>query len=54
MKLARVGVAGLVVAFLIFFISTSPDAAANIFHGTWRLAANVAHGIRDFVDKLAS
>jgi hypothetical protein len=47
-------VAGIIVAFLIFYISTSPDQAANIFHTGWHSAVNVAHGIGNFVDKLAS
>jgi hypothetical protein len=47
-------VTGLVVVFLIFFIMTSPTQAANIFHSTWHLAVNVAHGLGSFVDKLAS
>lgn len=44
----------LVVVFVIFFIMTSPTQAANIFHNTWNLAVNVAHGLGSFVDKLAS
>ncbi len=47
-------VAGLVVAFLIFYIMTSPDAAANIVQGTWHVAVNVAHGVGRFLNKLAS
>jgi hypothetical protein len=47
-------VTGLVVAFLIFFIMTSPDAAANIFHSTWHAAVNVAHGLGNFISKLSS
>lgn len=47
-------VTGLVVVFLIFFIMTSPTQAADIFHSTWHLAVNVAHGLGSFVDKLAS
>jgi Ca2+/H+ antiporter len=47
-------VAGLVVVFLIFYIMTSPDAAANIVQSTWNVAVNVAHGVGTFLNKLAS
>ena len=45
---------GAVVAFLVFYIMTSPDQAANIAQGGWDTAVNVAHGLGDFVNKLAS
>ncbi len=47
-------VAGLVVAFVLFYVISSPDQAANIFHGTWNATVHIAHGIGKFVDKLAS
>jgi hypothetical protein len=47
-------VAGIIVAFVIFYIMTSPDQAANIIHTGWHSAVNVAHGIGNFVDKLSS
>jgi lipoprotein signal peptidase len=47
-------ITGAVVIFLIFYIMTSPDQAANIVHNTWHLAVNVAHGVGNFVDKLSS
>lgn len=47
-------IVGLVVAFLIFYVMTSPDQSANIVHNTWHTAVNVAHGVGKFVDKLAS
>ncbi len=47
-------VAGLVVLFLVFYIMTQPDAAANLVQSTWQVAVKVAHGIGDFVTKLAS
>ena len=50
-KLVVIGVA---VAFLLFYISTSPTQAADIFHTGWHSAVNVAHGIGNFVDKLSS
>jgi NADH:ubiquinone oxidoreductase subunit 6 (subunit J) len=45
---------GAVVVFVIFYIMTSPDQAANIAHGSWHTAVHVAHGLGSFVDKLAS
>ncbi|MFN2519007.1 MAG: hypothetical protein ABR604_08210 [Jatrophihabitantaceae bacterium] len=47
-------VAGLVVAFLIFYIMTSPASAANIVHGTWHVAVNMAHGVGGFLNQLAT
>lgn len=47
-------VTGAVVIFLIFYIMTSPDQAANIVHSSWHTAVNVAHGIGSFVNKLSS
>jgi hypothetical protein len=47
-------VTGLIVAFVLFYVMTSPDQAANIVHGTWDLAVNVAHGVGSFLNKLAS
>jgi hypothetical protein len=47
-------VAGLVAVFLVFYIMTSPDTAANIVQSTWDVAVNVAHGIGNFLNKLAS
>lgn len=52
--MVKVTIVGLVGAFLIFYIMTSPDQAANIAHGTWHLATHVAHGLGDFVNKLAT
>jgi hypothetical protein len=43
-----------VVAFLVFYIMTSPDQAAEIAKSTGHLVGSVAHGIGHFVDKLAS
>jgi hypothetical protein len=47
-------VAGVIVAFVLFYVMTSPSQAADIVHTGWNSAVNVAHGIGDFVDKLAS
>jgi hypothetical protein len=50
----KTGVTALVVAFVIFFILTSPDNAAHIARGTWNTVVHVAHGLNTFVDKLSS
>jgi hypothetical protein len=50
----KVVLIGIVCAFLIFYVMTSPDQAANIVHSSWHVAVNVAHGVGSFVDKLAS
>jgi hypothetical protein len=50
----KVALAAAVGAFLIFYVMTSPDQAANIAKGSWHLVTNVAHGIGTFIDKLAS
>jgi hypothetical protein len=50
----KVLVAGAAIVFVIFYIMTSPDQAANITTGAWNTAVNVAHGLGDFVNKLAS
>lgn len=47
-------VGGLLVAFVLFYVVTSPDHAANIFHGTWNATVHMAHGIGRFVDKLSN
>jgi hypothetical protein len=52
--MVKLVIGGVAVALVLFYISTSPDQAANIFHTSWHSAVNVAHGIGDFVDKLAS
>ena len=52
--MAKVVIAGVIVAFLIFYVTTSPNQAANIVHSSWHSAVNVAHGVGHFVDKLAS
>ncbi|MGI8759897.1 MAG: hypothetical protein ACR2LF_01040 [Jatrophihabitantaceae bacterium] len=45
---------GLVGAFLLFYIMTSPDQAANIAHGIWHDAVGLAHGLGRFVNKISS
>lgn len=45
---------GLVGAFVIFYIVTSPDHAADIANGIGHLARDVAHGVGDFINKIGS
>lgn len=52
--MVKIAIAGLVGAFLIFYIMTSPDQAASIAKGIGHLTTNVAHGVGHFLDKLAS
>ena len=52
--MAKTAIIGLVAAFVLFYVVTSPDQAANIANGAWGVAVNVAHGIGRFFDKLAS
>jgi hypothetical protein len=47
-------VGGAIVVFLIFYIMTSPDQAANISTGAWHTVDHVAHGMGTFINKLAS
>jgi hypothetical protein len=49
----KVVITGAVVIFLVFYIMTSPDQAANIVHNGWHAASDIAHGLGDFVNKLA-
>jgi hypothetical protein len=43
----------LVVLFVIFFIVTQPNQAADIAHNLWDLIVNVYHGVADFVVALS-
>jgi hypothetical protein len=44
----------LVVAFVLFYIITSPDQAANITSSGWDALVDIAHGVGRFFDKLSS
>jgi hypothetical protein len=50
----KIAIIGLIGAFLIFYIMTSPNQAADIAKGVGHLTTNVAHGVGNFLDKLAS
>ena len=52
--MAKIAIAGVIGAFLIFYIMTSPDQAAHIATGTGHFVDHLAHGIARFVNKLAS
>lgn len=52
--MVKVAIAGLIGAFLIFYIMTSPDQAADFAKGVGHLTTSVAHGISNFLNKLAS
>ncbi len=52
--MVKVAIVGVIAAFLLFYIMTSPDQAAGIAHNVWKLAVDVAHGVGHFFDKLAS
>ena len=51
--MVKVAIAGLIGAFLVFYIMTSPDQAATMVKGAGHVATNVAHGVGDFLNKLA-
>lgn len=52
--MTKVAVAGVVAAFVLFYIMTSPDQAVTIVHGSWKFITHLAHGVGSFVDKLAA
>jgi hypothetical protein len=52
--MTKVAFGGVLAAFAVFFIVTSPDQAADMFHTGWHSVVNVAHGVGNFFDKLAS
>jgi hypothetical protein len=52
--MVKVAIAGLIGAFIVFYIMTSPDQAAGMVKGVGHVATNVAHGVGSFLDKLAS
>jgi len=52
--MTKVAISGILVAFLVFYVVTSPDQAANIFHTSWHTVVNIAHGLGKFFDKVAS
>jgi hypothetical protein len=53
-EMVKIAIVGLIGAFLVFYIMTSPDQAATMVKGAGHVATNVAHGVGDFLNKLAS
>jgi hypothetical protein len=51
--MVKTAIAALAVAFVIFYIMTSPDQAASIAKGAGHLTSHVAHGVGSFIDNLA-
>lgn len=54
LPVVKLAIAGIVGAFVIFYIINSPDQAASMVKGVGHLATSVAHGVGNFLDKLAS
>jgi hypothetical protein len=52
--MVKTAIAALVAAFVIFYIMTSPDQAADMVRGLGHLTKHVANGVGDFLDKLSS
>ncbi|MDQ2797384.1 MAG: hypothetical protein M3Y06_09505 [Actinomycetota bacterium] len=52
--MVKVVVAAVIGAFLVFYMLTSPDQAAEIVRGIGHFASKLAHGVGHFIDKLAS
>ncbi|MDT4912714.1 MAG: hypothetical protein QOC66_1842 [Pseudonocardiales bacterium] len=52
--MVKTAIAALAVAFVIFYIMTSPAQAADIVKGIGHVTTDVAHGIGDFLNRLAS
>ncbi len=43
-----------VIAFLLFFVVTSPDLAASVTQNIWDVIVNIANGISQFIQNLSS
>jgi multisubunit Na+/H+ antiporter MnhB subunit len=54
LPVVKVAIAAVVGAFVLFYIITSPNHAADIAESTWHVTVNIAHGIGHFFDKLSS
>jgi hypothetical protein len=52
--MVKLAIAGLIGAFVIFYVMTSPDQAATMVKGAGHLATSIANGVGDFLNKLAS
>lgn len=49
----KTAITGAIIIFVVFYIMTSPDQAASLVHNGWNAASDLAHGMGDFVNKLA-
>lgn len=52
--MAKVVIGVLIGAFVLFYVVSSPDHAANMADGAWHQTVSIAHGIGTFLDKLGS
>jgi hypothetical protein len=52
--MVKVLVTAAVVAFLLFYVISFPDQAANMVHDVWHVTVGAAHGIGHFFNKLSS
>lgn len=52
--MVKIAIAGVIGAFLLFYIMTSPDQAANIVNNVWSVTVDAAHGIGNFLNKIVS
>lgn len=52
--MTKIVIVGLIGAFVLFYVVTSPDQAATVVKGAGHLATSVAHGVGNFFDRLAS
>lgn len=50
--MAKLVIAGLLIAFVLFYVMTSPDQAAQIATGGWDGLVDIAHGVGRFLNKL--
>jgi hypothetical protein len=52
--MVKVVLAAAVAAFLLFYVISFPDQAANIVHDIWSLLVSAAHGIGRFFNQVAT
>lgn len=48
---AKTVILGLVLAFVLFYIITSPANAATMVQASWQWCTDVAHGIGNFLNQ---
>ncbi|MGI8679486.1 MAG: hypothetical protein ACR2LX_12540 [Jatrophihabitans sp.] len=52
--MVKVAIAAVIGAFLVYYLLTSPDHAAEIVRGIGHFTSRLAHGVGHFIDTLAS